>query len=141
MSLISEVKKTVVAAKKVIKPIKYTILTSSDNNAYYVFTVKDKYVNVIVYTSPFANCQLCTMSPVANLLATKDTDMIKALLKVIYGTVQKRMFAIDMQKNYEVSILERLQPYISSVNKTDYLSSNGSAMVMCVFRLNEESLK
>ena len=82
-----------------------------------------------------------SLSPIANILQIKYTNMTKALLKKIYDTIGKRMIAIDINKNYEVGVLERLAPYSLGVKKMDYINSNGSIMVMCVFRLNTEELQ
>lgn len=128
--------------KEVKKPIivGYNISVTT-KNGYYCFQVEGEYIVVNCFSNPFANCQLMTISPIANIKNVKDTIIIKNLLKKIYDNIGKRMIAIDINKVYEEIILNQLAPYSLDVKRMDYTSSNGSEMVMCVFRLNEESIK
>jgi len=127
--------------EEVKKPIVkgYNISVAIENGGY-CFRVEDEYIAVNCFSSSFANCQLMTISPIANIKNVKDTNIIKSLLKKIYNTIGKRMIAIDINKSYEEIVLNQLAPYSLDVKRMDYTSSNGSEMVMCVFRLNTETI-
>src|SRR4030042_2861098 len=137
MSMFIPIKKKEEVKKPIVKSYNISVAIEKGVSC---FRVEDEYIAVNCYNSPFANCQLMTISPIANIKYVQDTIIIKNLLKKIYDTIGKRMIAIDINKVYEEIILNQLAPYSLDVKRMDYTSSNGSEMVMCVFRLNIETI-
>jgi len=100
----------------------------------YVYQVRfnDKYYrSIYVIGSPLSNCQTFSIGS-ANNFSQLDKEQVSDVLKLIYGKVKKKQFIIDIKDTHKDSILKSIKPFLSSIKKKSYISTNQSKMILCI---------
>lgn len=99
------------------------------------FPIEDGYVETVqIIGYPTGNCQLSFIGNVRNLLGIKK-DCIKELIKKLkFNTMNQ--FIVDIKINDETKIEEFFKDETSIVMKNPYVSTNGSNMILYIFKWN-----
>lgn len=94
---------------------------------------------IIVARNTFANCQTVTIGS-AYKLAEIPKYAFERLISIIYSIIGKRQLVIDVTNNYKKSILKTFEDISSNIQSLDYISTNGSKMVIIIIHLSDSKL-
>lgn len=83
-----------------------------------------------VSKAPFDNCQSFTVGS-AYQFSNLNNSMVKLTLRKMYELTDKKLMIIDLNKGYFERVKSILKPYYYKMSIKNYVSTNGSKMVMC----------
>lgn len=90
--------------------------------------------------SPFANCQSFAMGKAADTISLIDEKDIREFLFELYDLFGRKQLVIDICKNRTEKVLNKLRPYAKNIIETDYESTNGSYMVLCIVQIDPKKI-
>lgn len=127
--------------EKIIKDIKKYEIEDQIANIFNrkkdnVIVIQTRSTSVRIYKNPFDNCQSIS---IANFKKVLDNQVSwKKVLKEIQSKVNKRQIIVDINQEYNSSFDEfALINNLKAVQKMNYVSSNGSSMILIKFIIND----
>ena len=84
------------------------------------------------YTSPTANCQLCSIAGFQNIFSYPNH--IESILKECYQKTSKKLILVDIRDDY-MSYFNEMIDKSFVVSKTPYTSTNGNHMVLILLNI------
>ena len=94
---------------------------------------------ILVHESPFENCQTFTIG-MAYKLSYLEKEEVVELFKIIYQTVGKSQFMIDLEDEYNELVLESIKSIIKEKYSIKYKSTNDSHMNLNIVQLDTSKL-
>lgn len=97
----------------------------------YIWDIRpdDKSLDFYLISSPFGNCQTSCLNYAKYIKGFEDEDIPK-LIKGILELVPKKQMVIDIRMEDSPEVIAKLKPYFENIISTEYVSTNGSNMVM-----------
>ena len=95
---------------------------------------------ILVYESPFANCQTFTIGLAYKLSYLKKEEVVE-LFKIIYEKISRKQFVIDLKDEFNESVLESIESVIKEKYSIKYKSTNGSHMNLNIIQLDTDKLE
>tara|TARA_R110000823_G_scaffold214021_1_gene343815 strand:- start:30087 stop:30722 length:636 start_codon:yes stop_codon:yes gene_type:complete len=127
--------------EKIIKDIKKYEIEDQIANIFNrkkdnVIVIQTRSTSVKIYKNPFDNCQSIS---IANFKKVLDNQVSwKKVLKEIQSKVNKRQIIVDINQEYNNSFNNFALMYnLQDVQKMNYISSNGSSMILIKFIIND----
>jgi len=85
--------------------------------------------------SPFGNCQTFSLMQAKQLRHLSDPEL-SLFLETACRVTDKTQMVIDLQYIMAEKILPKLKPLCKDIQKIEYISTNGSNMVLCLVKIN-----
>lgn len=100
------------------------------------FRLNSQYFSeMYVSNNPVGNCQTFSIAFVYKMLEFSDTE-VKVIVESLYKDIGKKQILVDIRTELLDKLVLKFTPFSHNIIKTNYMSTNGSNMTLCLIQLN-----